>query len=591
MIIKDNNDINYYLYKKVFNNKYLKTIIFQFVKDLNVQAIESFNKYTPNDPRKRYNEITFHWIVKNRKYEILKDMVKCSFQSTIFFFKSELSLIIDLESFLKYFNNNSNNNNNDNDNNNFNFLNNFYRIHKNTLLSIQSLDLIELSIISNNLSFLKIVLNDNNGDNNNYNNHSNRSDLINIALQNGVNIEMLKFLKEEMGLTKYDVSNALINIVIALNNINNNNNNNQINNNNNNNNNNFNNNFKFLIENLFYQIDKNDFYQISELSINVFLLDTKLFQLLINPIIDSISLDFILKLLSNYLNDYYSTLETFSKQIILNFFYIFKIIFKNSKTIETTLKIINSNNLNELEDKEIKKLFIFNFLYKKGIKENLKEKDKVRIGFQYILKYKEFEFVKKIIRNSTTTTTTTTNNNNDFLYKYGIRLACENFELFKYLYYNFKENFLWNDKLVGGFIANRGDLEFMKFIHQNGVDGGLNKLIDNNFIMENAVTSDSLALVQYLTELNIYPISSLVPIQALRHKRDEIFLYLLDNRNDPIDINLNAIHHNLEIVKRIKSRLLSNQDKLIRYNFKGIPPKNLNNLISQLDLILLKPYL
>ncbi|KAM9944273.1 hypothetical protein ACTFIT_008957 [Dictyostelium discoideum] len=589
MIIKDINDINYYLYKKVFNNKYLKTIIYQFVKDLNIQAIESFNKYIPNDPRKRYNEITFHWIVKNKKYEILKDMVKCSFQSTIFFFKSELSLIIDLESFLKYFNNNNNNDDesNNNNNNNFKFLNNFYRIHKNTLLSIQSLDLIELSIISNNLSFLKIVLNDNNGNNNNYNNHSNRSDLINIALQNGVNIEMLKFLKEEMGLTKYDVSNALYNIVIASNNINN---NNIINNNN------FNNNFKFLIENLFYQIDKNDFYQISELSINVFLLDTSLFQLLINPIIDSISLDFILKLLSNYLNDYYSTLETFSKQIILNFFYIFTIIFKNSKTTETTLKILNLNNLNELEDKDIKKLFIFNFLYKKGIKENLKEKDKVRIGFQYILKYKEFEFVKKIIRNSTainknSNNSNNNNNNNDFLYKYGIRLACENFELFKYLYYNFKENFLWNDKLVGEFIANRGDLEFMKFIHQNGVDGGLNKLIDNNFIMENAVTSDSLALVQYLTELNIYPISSLVPIQALRHKRDEIFLYLLDNRNDPIDINLNAIHHNLEIVKRIKSRLQSNQDKLIRYNFKGIPPKNLNNLISQLDLILLKPYL
>ncbi|KAN0019714.1 hypothetical protein ACTFIU_002936 [Dictyostelium citrinum] len=242
-----NNDI-YLLYKKIFGNIFLSGLVFKFVKEINVEIILSnrFSGFPIEDPRRKYNEITFEWIVRNKEYSILFDFYKSInidqqnkkvvsnsivYEIPIIELQNNIiSFLIDINS--KFNNNNKNNNNNYNYNNNNNsnnnqelfkeFLYKFYIINKNNLnqikvekvvingttTEIQQLDLLEVAVFCSNFQFLMIVYQE-------YYKNLDCSKLrldrvLNFSISNG-DINILKFLYNTLGCRIYDKNLAIKN--------------------------------------------------------------------------------------------------------------------------------------------------------------------------------------------------------------------------------------------------------------------------------------------------------------------------------------------------------------------------------------------
>ncbi|EGC28376.1 hypothetical protein DICPUDRAFT_160254 [Dictyostelium purpureum] len=422
----------------------------------------------------------------------------------------------------------------------------FYKLYKYQLYEVQSLDLFELSIKTNNLTFLKIIYKDcvnsncNGANNNRYDDYfKHRGDLIDIGLTYG-EMDILEYLHEKMSIKRFNTINAIENCCHSKNK--------SIA-------------FKFLINNLKYEISNQDFKEITQI-INPFTLDRDILLQITSKA--DLNIENIIKIISIYLEDSFILNSDVSIKTIFNIFYIIKnninpIPCNNlhhliNKIVSKPTNGIEWGEIDSHQEKEIIKFFIFEFLMDKEIKPYCKEKDLLKIGLQYIIHFKEYELIKLfIVHKKIPTSTLNVSDNfnhqeidtNSFCYKYGVRFA--NFHLFQYIYFNFRECFNWNDRLAGGFIASKGDVELMKFIHDNN----LNDLIDPHFIIEHGASSN-IEMVHYLNEKG-YTVSSLSYSESLKHGKDEIFLYLLENTDKPIDLNIQSISHNLNMPKLLNT--------------------------------------
>ncbi|EAL64688.1 hypothetical protein DDB_G0285701 [Dictyostelium discoideum AX4] len=208
----DNEKSNktYKLYKQVFNNKFLSNSIYRNVYKFNQQITDCYShgrslfKYCVN-----YQEATLDWIISNKKYSLLFDKIK----SNHCFNKTELSFdhliivikqIMNLENDCSANNNNNNNNSGENDKENketnLELLKQFFKINSNNLFNIKlnhpnltyyrDINLIEFAI---HTQYNKIIFKNNGGDNDD-------DDYLDLSLKIG-NLEIIKFIHKEMGIT------------------------------------------------------------------------------------------------------------------------------------------------------------------------------------------------------------------------------------------------------------------------------------------------------------------------------------------------------------------------------------------------------
>ncbi|KAM9943863.1 hypothetical protein ACTFIT_008442 [Dictyostelium discoideum] len=213
-------DINYKLFKEVFDNKYLLKKIYKFVKIINKEkqgncltiqktklydfnglpistTLLDFNEFITPINRRGYGEATLSWIFTTKNYELLKDKIKINFQWDEYEISNYLilrELIITLHTIIedgdqlleKFYKSNSSR------------LKTYHYSHKGTYF--KSFGILPFSILTQNPYFVKLIFNDylsssssTTQNNNNIDIEKDLKDFFKISLKLG-NLEIIKLL-------------------------------------------------------------------------------------------------------------------------------------------------------------------------------------------------------------------------------------------------------------------------------------------------------------------------------------------------------------------------------------------------------------
>ncbi|KAM9974858.1 hypothetical protein ACTFIW_008327 [Dictyostelium discoideum] len=159
MEINNNNNI-YKLYKLVFNNLYISTIIFNYVKIFNQQITDSNRSLRSFTQRADYDQSTLEWILKNDHYQLLIDKCKSGYKFKLFTYST-------LKRVFEFF---SEKTNDEFDGELGESFKNFYKVNeveikKNSDLSdnetlFKKISLLELSVYSQSFYLLKMFTNE-----------------------------------------------------------------------------------------------------------------------------------------------------------------------------------------------------------------------------------------------------------------------------------------------------------------------------------------------------------------------------------------------------------------------------------------------
>ncbi|EAL64691.1 hypothetical protein DDB_G0285707 [Dictyostelium discoideum AX4] len=198
---------NYKLYKSVFGNKYLSNVIFKNVYKLNDQYYgqkESFTRCV------NYEQASLEWILKNQKYELLYDKIKSNYKFSendegfSFVWIKKLVQLLTSET--------------EKENNNFILLQKFYKNNLDTLKKVKlfhsstnfiCIGLLEFSIYTQSIDFLKLVYLDYQNDNKTKSTENdNIYKFLDLSLKFG-NLDIIKFVHREMGIGLNDRIMAL----------------------------------------------------------------------------------------------------------------------------------------------------------------------------------------------------------------------------------------------------------------------------------------------------------------------------------------------------------------------------------------------
>ncbi|KAM9976264.1 hypothetical protein ACTFIR_010105 [Dictyostelium discoideum] len=383
------SDKIYMLYKSVFNNIFLLKKIFKIVRGINRQITNSNIKNKSYTQRLRFDEATFCWMIKNNFFELLYDKVKIGIE----FEENEIEEN-ELKLFIQHLINKNNNNNKNN------ILNKFYQKNKKQIKTLFLKNgenkLFSFSITTNNLEFVKIIHKDIII---NKEIVEDSSILLDLAFKCG-NLEIIKFINNEIVKNQKNYLNnknlqqelLLISNVLELPNRN------EV--------------LGYLLDELKLspkskKLNDNNNYKLILLEFNLFkrlynmgwvesLLD-RFKQNSVTNKFSSITVNCSQFITYNHHNNQLITFNTFLNHL-QNGLYLLSQIQKSdslyySEILNKINNLINNNNNNFIFEREIKRIFLFEFLKKVKDMVLLTNEDWVKLILNFICQYGDYNYL------------------------------------------------------------------------------------------------------------------------------------------------------------------------------------------------------